>query len=225
MKNALCVVAAGLTLALAAPSPARGQAFALPSPTTTQFGPPIQPAPNTSSGTLTGPTTGSFAATATTSPLQGTTSAFMGAPFNNVGVPFGQPLPVFPYNNVGAPFNAAPGTILPATPAPAPFFPGVTPAPVPKSTSPSTTTPAPPAPRHASLRLLEEANAERRRSLAADFAARHRSLVDSDEWHAACRSERKAKLQALKAEFREKERRLREAYYRKRAQLLLQAAD
>jgi len=209
MKTA-CLAAAALALAFTVAMLAAGQVIStgtMPSPPV-QAVPLPQPAPAASTPTLTSPTTTSFAATATTSPLLGTTSAFFGAPFNSPGAQVTQPLPTSPFSSPGAPFNApigapftaAPGTVVtPGTPAPpgaSPTAPGVITAPAPGG-SPSTMPRTAPAPRRASLRLLDEANAERHRALAKEFSKRHDAMVKSAEWTAASRSERKTKLQAL----------------------------
>lgn len=155
-----------------------------------------------STGTLTQPATGAFS--------QPT------APFNQ------RPFPVYPYQLPGGGFD--PGGTMPPPNGPGTTPPQNTPGTTPPQNTPDTPPPPgalPPQTRWDTLRRLDEQNFDSRRRLAALYAQRRKALVDGAEWTAASRSERKAKLGALKDEFSALEERLRAQYRRRRAEIVL----
>ena len=216
--------ALALTLAVLASAPsARAQGFGgtLTAPTTTQFGPPTQPAPNSTMGADAAAPPSAFSVSATTSPLGHATTGFATAPFNSPGAPFTQTGPAMPFNSPGASFGGPPSVVPATIPAPpAPSQPALTPPA--RSTAPAAAPPLanPVRAQRGAIRLLDENNVEQHRRLSTEFSRRRRALVDSDDWRAASRYERKAKLKTLKAEFQDKERVLREDYLRRRAEVL-----
>lgn len=119
------------------------------------------------------------AQTPSTQPLAGATTAPLSGPTT---APLVRPTTA-PLTGGATSPNSAPGAPFNAPLAPFPYQ------------SPGAPIGQPPAPRGASL------DKERRR-IAAEFAARRLALVQSEEWRALSRSERKAKLKALKERFR-----------------------
>ncbi len=68
-------------------------------------------------------------------------------------------------------------------------------------------------------RQLNEENVQRHRHIHEQYMARRRLLIESDDWKISSRQERKAKLNALKREFRQREQWMKQDYIQRREAL------